>query len=103
MTHRLLLASLGRSQPDDRDHYGHKRLDLGGPLLAGLFRQLFRKLTRDARSHVQRSLDRGRDVNLSAAISKDTITRGLRWPFSAMMKATLRLRGSWRHLVSQSG
>ena len=79
MTHRLLLASLGRSQPDDRDHYGHKRLDLGGPLLAGLFRQLFRKLTRDARSHVQRSLDRGRDVNLSAAISKDTITRGLRY------------------------
>ncbi len=29
-------------QEDDRDHYGNKRLDLGGPLLANLFRQLFR-------------------------------------------------------------
>ena len=79
MVHRLLLAALGRAPPDDRDHYSHKRLDLGGPLLASLFRQLFRKLTKDARAHVQRSLDKGREPNLGAAISKDTITRGLRY------------------------
>jgi DNA-directed RNA polymerase II subunit RPB2 len=40
--HRLLLVALGRREEDDRDHYGNKRLDLGGPLLANLFRQLFR-------------------------------------------------------------
>ena len=38
MVHRLLLAALGRREPDDRDHYGNKRLDLAGPLLAFLFR-----------------------------------------------------------------
>ena len=49
MIHRLLLVHLGRREQDDRDHYANKRLDLGGPLLANLFRQLFRKLTKDVR------------------------------------------------------
>ncbi|KAK7508532.1 hypothetical protein BaRGS_00000098 [Batillaria attramentaria] len=38
MVHRLLMAALGRREVDDRDHYGNKRLDLAGPLLAFLFR-----------------------------------------------------------------
>jgi hypothetical protein len=44
MVHRLCLVALGRRPEDDRDHYANKRLDLGGPLLAGLFRMLFRKV-----------------------------------------------------------
>ena len=44
---------MGRRAEDDRDHYSAKRLDLGGPLLAGLFRQLFRKVVKDVRAHVQ--------------------------------------------------
>ncbi len=53
IVHRLLLVSLGRRAEDDRDHYAAKRLDLGGPLLAGLFRQLFRKVVKDVRAHIQ--------------------------------------------------
>lgn len=53
MIHRLLLVSLGRRAEDDRDHYANKRLDLGGPLLAALFRQLFRKLTKDVKMALQ--------------------------------------------------
>jgi len=34
---RLMLVSLSRRHEDDRDHYSNERLDLGGPLLAGLF------------------------------------------------------------------
>ncbi|XP_020404031.1 DNA-directed RNA polymerase II subunit RPB2 [Zea mays] len=52
--HRLLMCALSRRAEDDRDHYGNKRLDLAGPLLAGLFRMLFRKLTRDVRSYMQK-------------------------------------------------
>jgi DNA-directed RNA polymerase II subunit RPB2 len=77
--HRLLLVALGRREEDDRDHYANKRLDLGGPLLAGLFRQLFRKLTKDVRQAAQRAVDRGREINVTAAINKDTVTRGLRY------------------------
>lgn len=141
--------ALGRREEDDRDHYGNKRLDLGGPLLANLFRQLFRcglwvwvarcgggwvgwergegegsplrrealrcsmhagpgphaaaapspvssppyhiippslphaipprrKLSKDVRGYVQKCVDKGKEINLTSAINKDTITRGLR-------------------------
>lgn len=49
MVHRLLLVAAGKREEDDRDHYANKRLDLGGPLLAGLFRSLFRKVRVDWR------------------------------------------------------
>ena len=45
--HKLLMCRLGRSDEDDRDHFGKKRLDLAGPLLGGLFRTLLRKLEKD--------------------------------------------------------
>jgi DNA-directed RNA polymerase beta subunit len=54
MVHRLLLAALERRELDDRDHFGKKRLDLAGPLLANLFRMLFRKLTRDVYRYLQK-------------------------------------------------
>ncbi|KAI3977796.1 hypothetical protein MKX01_040541 [Papaver californicum] len=77
--HRLLLCALGRRPEDDRDHYGNKRLDLAGPLLGGLFRNLFRKLTRDVRGYVQRCADNGKDVNLLFGIRASTITNGLKY------------------------
>lgn len=55
MIHRLLLAAMERRELDDRDHFGKKRLDLAGPLLANLFRMLFRKLTRDVYRHLQKA------------------------------------------------
>lgn len=54
MVHRLLLAALGKRPLDDRDHYGNKRLDLAGPLMGGLFRQLFKKLTKDVKTYLQK-------------------------------------------------
>lgn len=44
MVHRLLLGQLGRIAEDDRDHFGKKRMDMAGPLMAASFAQLFRKV-----------------------------------------------------------
>ncbi|KDD76893.1 domain 6 of RNA polymerase Rpb2 [Helicosporidium sp. ATCC 50920] len=101
VVHRLLLVSLGRREEDDRDHYGNKRLDLGGPLLANLFRMLFRKLTRDTRSVLQRALDSGREANVAAAISKDTLTRGLRYSLATGNWGVLGGTGELQPGVSQ--
>ena len=79
MIHRLLLAALERCDLDDRDHYGKKRLDLGGPLLGFLFRILFRKLSRDVGKYLQKCIDTGREFNLTLAIKSNTITSGLRY------------------------
>jgi len=38
MISRLCNSALGRTGEDDRDHYGKKRLDLVGSLMASLFR-----------------------------------------------------------------
>ena len=54
MIHRLCMAALDRRELDDRDHYGKKRMDLAGPLMTSLFRQLFKKLTNDIKMQLQK-------------------------------------------------
>ena len=54
MVQRLISAALGRKELDDRDHFGNKRLDLAGPLLANLFRQLFYRFTKRIRDELQK-------------------------------------------------
>jgi DNA-directed RNA polymerase II subunit RPB2 len=73
------MCRLGRSDEDDRDHFGKKRLDLAGPLLGGLFRMLLRKLTKDVRSTLQRCLDSGKHFNIDASIRSTYITSGLKY------------------------
>jgi len=77
--HKLLACKLARADEDDRDHFGKKRLDLAGPLLGGLFRILFRKLTKDVRKHLQRCLDEGKHFNIGAAIKSNHISDGLKY------------------------
>ncbi|KAI0308169.1 DNA-directed RNA polymerase II, subunit 2 [Multifurca ochricompacta] len=79
MIHRLLLAAMERRELDDRDHFGKKRLDLAGPLLANLFRMLFRKLTRDVYRHLQKCVETHKEFNLNLAIKHNTITNGLKY------------------------
>ncbi|KAL6757113.1 RNA polymerase II second largest subunit [Haematococcus lacustris] len=79
MVHRLMLVALKRRGEDDRDHYANKRMDLGGPLLASLFRLLFRKLTKDMRQYVQKCVDSGKEINVPGAVKTQTISKGLKY------------------------
>eukprot|EP00741_Cyanophora_paradoxa_P010476 tig00000158_g10129.t1 len=79
MVHRLLQAALRRRELDDRDHYGNKRLDLAGPLMGGLFRQLLKKLTKEVRITVQKAVDAGKDFTLKLSVKQSTITNGLKY------------------------
>ncbi|EJT99968.1 DNA-dependent RNA polymerase II second largest subunit [Dacryopinax primogenitus] len=79
MVHRLVLAALDRRELDDRDHFGKKRLDLAGPLLATLFRMLFRRLTKDVYRYMQKCVETHREFNINAAVKPATITNGLKY------------------------
>ncbi|KAF9040463.1 DNA-directed RNA polymerase II, subunit 2 [Hymenopellis radicata] len=79
MIHRLLLAALERRELDDRDHFGKKRLDLAGPLLANLFRMLFRKLTRDVYRYLQKCVETRKEFNPNVGVKRQTITNGLKY------------------------
>ncbi len=79
IVHRLLMCATGRAEEDDRDHFANKRLDLVGPLLAGLFRQLFYKLHKTMRSLLQRALDdTGKEPSVRAAIKHEFISKGIK-------------------------
>ena len=79
MIHRLLQCALGRREEDDRDHFGKKRLDLAGPLMANLFRTLFAKMTKDVYKQLQRCVEQNQEFHLTTAIKHSTITNGLRY------------------------
>ncbi|KAI9842564.1 MAG: DNA-dependent RNA polymerase II [Sclerophora amabilis] len=79
MVHRMLQCALGRRDVDDRDHFGKKRLDLAGPLLANLFRMLFNKLTKDVYKYLQKCVESNREFNLTIGVKSTTITNGLKY------------------------
>ena len=79
MVNRILQAGLGRRGEDDRDHYGNKRMDLAGPLLAFLFRGLFKNLTKEVRLNAQKEIDKGKPFALVTYIRQKIITDGLKY------------------------
>ncbi|KAK5157219.1 DNA-dependent RNA polymerase II, partial [Cryomyces antarcticus] len=79
MVHRMLQCVLGRREEDDRDHFGKKRLDLAGPLMANLFRMLFMKLTKEIYKYLQKCVENSREFNLTLAVKSNTITNGLKY------------------------
>ena len=79
MVYRLGNCALGRAMEDDRDHYGKKRLDMAGALFAGLFRQLFRKFTKEAQMNLKQMIDNTHENNYPLALKNQTITKGLRY------------------------
>uniref|UniRef100_G3SKH3 DNA-directed RNA polymerase subunit beta n=1 Tax=Gorilla gorilla gorilla TaxID=9595 RepID=G3SKH3_GORGO len=56
-----------------------KRLDLAGPLLAFLFRGMFKNLLKEVRIYAQKFIDRGKDFNLELAIKTRIISDGLKY------------------------
>ena len=74
MAYRVIQLKTGRRQPDDKDHFKNKRLRLGGPLLADLFRVSFRNLTRDIKYQLERIGVKGPIITVSAAVRPGIIT-----------------------------
>jgi DNA-directed RNA polymerase II subunit RPB2 len=68
-----------RRDTDDRDHFGNKRVDTAGPLMATLFRQLFRRMTDEAKRFLQKEYDASARARLSNAIKPRTISKGLQY------------------------
>lgn len=79
MVNRLLQCALGRTEEDDRDHFGKKRLDLAGPLMAQVFRLKFQQLVKDMKLYLHRCIETNREFNLTLAVKTNIITSGLRY------------------------
>ncbi|ABW97896.1 rpb2 (nucleomorph) [Hemiselmis andersenii] len=77
---KLMATQIGKRATDDRDHYGHKRLDVAGPLLSVLFRQLLGKVIKDLRTSLQRKSNLGKNFNqISDFIKPSFLTTGIQY------------------------
>src|SRR4030043_21378 len=74
MASRVIQLKTERRKPADKDHFKNKRLRLGGPLLADLFRVSFRNLTRDIKYQLERIGVKGPIITVSAAVRPGIIT-----------------------------
>lgn len=79
MVHKLLQCALGRREADDRDHFGKKRLDLAGPLLAKLFRNIMRRINTELSNYLRRCVEGNRHFNLAFGIKPGTLSNGLKY------------------------
>ena len=59
MTFKLIRCRLGYIQPDDRDSYENKRIEMTGCSLNNLFRNYFNKVVKDIRKLVTREINNG--------------------------------------------
>jgi len=79
MANKLVKASIGIIEQDDRDYYGKKRLDMAGSLLSTHFRQLFKQLNDVMQKILKKDIDSGcNEIDIRKAIKSDIITRGLK-------------------------
>ena len=82
MIEQLLLCAFGEREEDDRDHFKNKRVDTTGYLIAGLFRQLFRRMYKEFLSASSKMLKTGRIFNINNIIKTKIITNGLKYSLS---------------------
>lgn len=79
MVNRLCNAALGRAAEDDRDHYGKKRLELAGVLVANLFRQFFKIQRMMGEKALSSAVKKNpENIILQNLFNTDTITRNMR-------------------------
>ena len=79
---RLVSVSRGHERADDRDHNANKRLDGPGPLLAVLFRQLFRNHLKSFKASLEKFVDSGKQCEITDHINFRKITSQLAYHFA---------------------
>lgn len=89
MINRLLSVALGRAEPDDRDHYKNKRLDMSGSLLSQLFRKILLQMSKTIETkakHKMKSSSRSASndamLNPGDLLDPTFITGGFRYALS---------------------
>lgn len=79
MVNKLLYAYLGKTDEDDRDHYGKKRLDLTGPLLITLFKEHFKNgFIEGAKKILRKDICEKKEIRPDKSFDDRSITEPIR-------------------------
>jgi len=84
MIHKLLNCYLGRTEPDDRDSFVNKRIDMPGDLIFDLFKQHYKKMLNECNKFFKKRSGSNHEnpLNIINQIKPSTIEQGIK---SAMM------------------
>jgi len=79
---KLYLCYLGILKENDRDHLANKRLDLTGNLLTSLFKGIFKRLHKEAKVNLTKSIEANNSFDLMNNIKSKSITNDLKYALS---------------------
>lgn len=106
MISKLVGVQLGLTEHDDRDHYANKRIDTAGPLMAHLFRQLYRSFLKSLQGQIQRAVTCGKFVDLLDSrkfVNHKRISGGFKMAFGTGNWGTPKIAGGAGSAVGQIG
>lgn len=83
MIRKVIRVYLKKQPVDDRDSYKNKRLDTAAPLLAVLFRQIYRNFIKNVKLSMMKAIQSGKTyVSVLDHINPSKITSALRYHFA---------------------
>ena len=82
MALNLMLVILKRRSIDDRDSFGSKCVELAGPLMESLFKQIMRQMTEEIRKGVVSSVAKGKPIHFAVAVKPNIMTNKMRYSFA---------------------
>lgn len=82
MARNLILVALKRRKVDDRDSLGSKSVELAGPLMESLFKQIMRQMTEEIRKNVVSSVAKGKPIHLAVSVKPNIMTNKMRYSFA---------------------
>jgi DNA-directed RNA polymerase II subunit RPB2 len=82
MINKLYISYLGIVKENDRDHLANKRLDLTGNLLTSLFKGIFKRLYKEAKVNLTKSIEANNSFDLMNNIKSKSITNDIKYALS---------------------
>ena len=82
MARNLILVTLKRRKIDDRDSLGSKSVELAGPLMESLFKQIMRQMTEEIRKGVVSSVAKGKPIHFAVSVKPNIMTNKMRYSFA---------------------
>jgi DNA-directed RNA polymerase II subunit RPB2 len=82
MVQKYLSCTSGKTQCDDRDHFGNKRIDLAGPLLGNIFRMSFAKAMKDGKTKLEKKYQTTKNVSIKQELGLGVITKEIKYCLS---------------------
>mmetsp|Transcript_10496 Transcript_10496/g.14516 ORF Transcript_10496/g.14516 Transcript_10496/m.14516 type:complete len:1004 (+) Transcript_10496:2912-5923(+) len=79
MAHRLINTLYGIEQPDDKDSYKNKRVDISGHLFSSLFNNLIKRSIKDVKNQLLKKVKKSDATELQELFSSNILTNGFRY------------------------